>query len=194
MDGHRSETVCRLQQLHGRCRAENGTAASILYHRVENMSRENTRPRACIPSIPACTARTACLEVCPTGATYRREEALCLSTTTSAWCRYCVLACPYEARHALRRINNYYGPAGRTPYEMLRQKDLDKVTLLSAISALTDWRRVACPRALKRAFQRGTLVTSMTPKVKFRCLIAVHRGTVLREELGTKPSVYYING
>lgn len=32
------------------------------------------------------------------------------------------------------------------------------------------------------------------PESEVSVLIALHRGEVLREELGTKPSVYYING
>ena len=41
----------------------------------------------------------ACVRVCPTGASYRRADGVvAINKAECVGCRYCVLACPYEAR------------------------------------------------------------------------------------------------
>jgi len=45
-----------------------------------------------------------CERVCPTGATYRREDGLVLiDYDRCIGCRYCMQACPYDARYFRRR-------------------------------------------------------------------------------------------
>ena len=180
------------------CRAEKGTPPGILYHRVEKYevgkypaARMQFRPIPCMHC-----AEPACLEVCPTGATYKRADGIVLVDHEKCMgCRYCVLACPYEARHALRRIDNYYGMAARTPYEVLKQKDLDRGTTVKCdfcVERLEKGRLPACVETCPaQARYFGDLDD---PESEVSRLIVVARGTVLREELGTKPSVYYING
>lgn len=180
------------------CRAEKGTPPGILYHRVEKYeagkypaARMQFRPIPCMHC-----EEPACLEVCPTGATHKRDDGIVLVNQNKCMgCRYCVLACPYGARHYLRRIDNYYGIAARTPYEMLKQKDLDKGTAVKCdfcVTRLEGGRLPACVETCPaQARHFGDLDD---PRSEVSELIAVSRGTVLREELGTKPSVYYING
>ena len=180
------------------CKAEKGTPPGISYHRVEKYeagkypaSRMHFRPIPCMHC-----EEPACLEVCPTGATYKRDDGIVLVDHNKCMgCRYCVLACPYEARHYLRRVDNYFGPAGKTPYETLKQKDLDKGTAVKCdfcVARLEEGRLPACVETCPaQARHFGDLDD---PHSEVCELIALNRGTVLREELGTKPSVYYING
>lgn len=45
-------------------------------------------------------ANPPCLRVCPTGATYQREDGLVeIDQARCIGCRYCILACPYNARY-----------------------------------------------------------------------------------------------
>jgi dimethyl sulfoxide reductase iron-sulfur subunit len=180
------------------CRAEKGTPPGILYHRVEKYesgkypaARMQFRPIPCMHC-----EEPACLEVCPTGATYKRDDGIVLVDHNKCMgCRYCVLACPYEARQYLRRMDNYYGMAARTPYEMLKQKDLDKGTAVKCdfcAERLEKGRLPACVETCPaQARHFGDLDD---PHSEVSMLITMNRGSVLREELGTKPSVYYING
>ncbi len=180
------------------CRAEKGTPPGILYHRVEKYevgkypaARMQFRPIPCMHC-----EEPACLEVCPTGATYKRADGIVLVDHEKCMgCRYCVLACPYEARQSLGRIDNYYGTAARTPYEVLKQKDLDRGTTVKCdfcVARLEKGRLPACVETCPaQARYFGDLDD---PESEVSRLIVVGRGTVLKEELGTKPSVYYING
>ncbi len=180
------------------CRAEHGTPVGIQYQRVEKYevgkypaARMQFRPIPCMHC-----QKPACLEVCPTGATYQRDDGLVLIDHNKCMgCRYCVLACPYEVRQSLRSIDNYFGPATVTPYEKIKHQDLDRGTAVKCdfcVARLEQGRQPACVETCPaQARYFGNLDN---PESEVSRLIALYRGAVLKEELGTKPSVYYING
>lgn len=180
------------------CRAEKGTPAGVFYQRVEKYetgrypnARMRFRPMPCMHC-----AEPACLEVCPTGATYKREDGIVLVDHNKCMgCRYCILACPYEARTSLRRIDNYFGSGRVTPYETQKHGDLDKGTAVKCdfcVGRLEKGQMPACVATCPgQARYFGDLENAES---EVSILIAAHRGSVLREELGTEPSVYYING
>jgi len=180
------------------CRAKNGTPAGIHYHRVEKYevgrypsARMEFRPIPCMHC-----QEPACLEVCPTGATHKRGDGLVLIDQEKCiGCRYCVLACPYDVRQSLTRIENYFEHDLVTPYEAQKRQDFDKGTAVKCtfcVDRLEEGLMPACVDTcptLARTF--GNLDD---PTSEVSILIVGNRGTVLREELGTKPSVYYVNG
>jgi len=180
------------------CRAEKGTPAGITYNRVAKYevgkypaARMEFLPMPCMHC-----QEPACLEVCPTGATYRRDDGIVLiDHDKCVGCRYCVLACPYDARQSLKRIDNYYGAGTTTPYEALKQGDFDKGTTVKCdfcVARVDKGRLPACVEtcpATARYF--GNLDD---PESEVSKLITFNHGMVLKEELGTKPSVYYIKG
>jgi len=54
-------------------------------------------------------AEAPCLEVCPTGATYRRADGIvAVDYAQCVGCGYCMLACPYEARSMSHRRDNAF--------------------------------------------------------------------------------------
>ncbi len=180
------------------CRAEKGTPAVIRYHRLEKyvvgkypMAKMQFLPMPCMHC-----KNPPCLEVCPTGATYKREDGLVLIDHNKCiGCRYCVLACPYEARSSLKSIENYYGPNTVTPFETVKHTDLDKGTAVKCdfcAPRLAEGRKPACVETCPaQARYFGDLDD---PESEVSRLIGLHGGTVLKEELGTSPSVYYIRG
>jgi Fe-S-cluster-containing dehydrogenase component len=180
------------------CRAEKGTPAGIFYNRVEKYevgkypaARMEFRPIPCMHC-----QEPACLSVCPTGATYKRDDGIVLIDHNKCMgCRYCILACPYNVRQSLSSIDNYYGPAGETPYESVKRPGFDMGTAVKCdfcVDRLEKGRLPACVETCpSQARYFGDLDD---PRSEVSQLIAFHRGTVLKEELGTKPSVYYING
>ena len=180
------------------CRPKNGTPAGIHYHRVEKRevgkyptARMEFTPIPCMHC-----QQPACLDVCPTGATYKRSDGLVLiDQNICIGCRYCVLACPYEARQLLARIENYFGFDMKTPYEIMKHSDLDVGTAVKCdfcAGRLEEGLMPACVDTCPT--QARTFGDLDNPASEVAALIVRNRGTVLKEELGTKPSVYYIDG
>lgn len=180
------------------CRAEHGTPAGIRYHRVKKYevgkypsARMKFLPMPCMHC-----QEPPCLKVCPTGATYKRDDGLVLIDSEKCMgCRYCVLACPYDSRQFLRAIDNYYAGGTPTPYEMLKQKDFEKGTVVKCdfcADRLAEGRLPACVETC--AAQARHFGDLDDPESEVSRLIAGNGGTTLQEELGTGPSVYYIRG
>ncbi|MCX8022558.1 MAG: 4Fe-4S dicluster domain-containing protein [Syntrophorhabdaceae bacterium] len=180
------------------CKAEKGTPPGVGYHRVEKYevgrypaARMGFRPIPCMHC-----KEPACLEVCPTGATYKRYDGLVLVDHNRCMgCRYCVLACPYGARHFIRRIENYYGHFGRTPYEILKQKNLDEGIAVKCDFCVERLERGRLPACVETCPAQARYFGDLDdPKSEVSNLIAKEHARKLKEEFGTEPSVYYIEG
>ena len=66
----------------------------------------------------------ACVDVCPTGATTKREDGIVLVDYDKCMgCRACLIACPYQQRTFYDGRNSEYFPGqGKTSFEILGQK------------------------------------------------------------------------
>ena len=180
------------------CRAEHGTPAGIEYNRVEKyeVGKYPTAKMKFLPVLCMHCQEPACLKVCPTGATHKRDDGLVLVDDKKCiGCRYCVLACPYESRQFLDVIQSYYYGNNPTPYEMLKQKDFEKGVVVKCdfcADRLAEGHLPACVETCPaEARYFGDLDD---PESQVSKLIVDNGGAPLRGELGTKPSVYYING
>ena len=84
------------------CKAVNATSRGIMWNRVLKYetgkyphSKLNFLPVLCMHCEEA-----ECEKVCPTGATTRREDGIVtVDNDKCIGCRYCIAACPYDARH-----------------------------------------------------------------------------------------------
>jgi Fe-S-cluster-containing dehydrogenase component len=83
----------------------------------------------------------------------------------------------------------------KTPYEAMKQSDLDAGTAVKCdfcADRLGEGLMPACVDTCPT--QARTFGDLDDPASEVATLIVRNRGTVLKEELGTKPSVYYIDG
>lgn len=132
-----------------------------------NVSR-NFLPRLCNHC-----EKPACVSVCPTGATWKRDEdgIVVIDKNICIGCKYCVQACPYD----MRFVNEDTGTADKCDF---------------CIHRVSQGLQPACVEACpSRARIFGDL---NDPESEVSKLIAENPVTVLRPEKGTEPNVYYI--
>ena len=86
------------------CNAENGldptpTRTSAQWIRIVQVKETKTTRAAQLPVMCQHCAEPPCVDVCPTGASFKRVDGIVLvDRHTCIGCRYCVMACPYKAR------------------------------------------------------------------------------------------------
>jgi dimethyl sulfoxide reductase iron-sulfur subunit len=103
------------------CKQVNATPPGVFLSKVlqyEVGTYPNGRLRF-LPMLCMHCQEAPCLEACPTGATYRAEGGMVLvDDDLCMGCRYCIMACPYEARTYLEREpEEYFAGQGLTPFE-----------------------------------------------------------------------------
>jgi phenylacetyl-CoA:acceptor oxidoreductase 27-kDa subunit len=152
-----------------------------------------------------------CIDVCPTGATSKGEDGIVsVDPKICIGCRSCLIACPYQQRSYLPKVEREYFPAqGLTPYELMGRVlyPLEKGTVVKCnfcreileeglkkgmVPGVDREATPACVRACPvHARHFGDLDD---PKSTVSVLIRDKRGAPLHPEYGTEPSVYYIPG
>ena len=86
------------------CNTENGLATpqratDAQWIRKVEISEPKTGRAASLPVMCQHCADPPCVDVCPTGASFKRADGIVLVDRHSCiGCRYCVMACPYKAR------------------------------------------------------------------------------------------------
>jgi Fe-S-cluster-containing dehydrogenase component len=150
-----------------------------------------------------------CVKVCPTGATYQREDGLVLvDDKKCVGCGYCAVSCPYQQRTRFEDPKLEYFPGqGFTPYELLGKE-------LYSYKAGTVMKCTFCMERIDEGIKKGLkpgvdrdatpacVITCPTQTRKFgdlddpysevSRLIAEKKALPLHPEFDTEPSVYYI--
>jgi molybdopterin-containing oxidoreductase family iron-sulfur binding subunit len=142
-----------------------------------------------------------CVKVCPVDATYKRQDGIVLiDSDRCVGCRFCMAACPYSTRvfnweepdlpeqiakqeyHAETSIPQKKGTVGKCDF----CADMTRMGMLPHCVS-------ACPNGV---FMFGDMnedsVTNGSETFRFSELIKDKAGYRLMEDLGTKPSVYYL--
>jgi Fe-S-cluster-containing dehydrogenase component len=147
-----------------------------------------------------------CVEVCPVKATYHREDGLVvMDYERCIGCRYCQVACPYDARQfnwqERDEDDNPYVPAWGNPEVERRPRGVvEKCTFcIHRIDAglekglIPGVDREATPACVNICpVGARTFGNLKDPNSKVSQLIASSPTLRLRDELGTETSVYYI--
>lgn len=143
-----------------------------------------------IPILCNHCAKPPCTHVCPTGATWKREEdgIVMMDWHRCIGCKYCIVACPYGARSF-----NFSDPR-----EFLKEVNADFPTRSKGVvekcnfcaDRLAKGKQPACVEACpEKAVTFGDLCDSGS---EVRQVLRARYTMRRKPELGTEPSVYYI--
>ena len=164
-------------------------------------------PQAGINYLPARCMQcqnAPCVNVCPVGATFHNPEGVVLiDQERCIGCRLCLAACPYDRRFFNWGEPRQPAPVKASPYNVQTQTPAIKGTVMKC-DFCTDRAAVGglplciegCPRG---ALYFGDLeadvaVNAFDEIVRLSQLLSDNEAFRYKEELGTRPRVYYING
>lgn len=146
-----------------------------------------------------------CVEVCPVQATYVREDGIVvMDYDRCIGCRYCQVACPYDARRfnwQERVDENPYIPTwGQAEVERRPRGVIEKCTFCihrideGLEKGLTPGVHLeATPACVNVCPVKARIFGDLKdPNSEISQVKAANPAFVLREELGTEPSVFYI--
>ena len=178
------------------CKQHNATPKGVFWSKV--LRREKGKyPNAWMhyqPVLCMHCQNPECVRVCPTGASHQREDGIVgIEQEKCIGCQYCIMACPYGARTKLVQIQPYYSSKGfvaveKAQYSGKQTGVVGKCDFCS--ERLEKGLEPACVQAcpgIARIF--GDLED---PKSEVALLVSRRNAKPLRPEIGTDPSVYYI--
>jgi Fe-S-cluster-containing dehydrogenase component len=179
------------------CRQKNGTPPGTLWRSV-HLGEIGEYPNAKLQfqHMQCMHCKDApCVEACPTGATVKHENGIVtVDPELCIGCRYCMVACPYNARFFnYGEAKEYYEGLGYTQWEENRPREHFAGTVGKCdlcIDRLQEGRDPACVQACPAsALHVGDLEDTESEVSQ---LIASNGAYQLHPELGTDPSVYYL--
>ncbi len=151
----------------------------------------------------------ACVNVCPTGASIKREDGIVIiDYDKCVGCRYCVMACPYQQRTFYGDDSTQYFPGqGFTEWEMIG-KELFPLQEGTVVKCTFCAERIdaGIKRGLKPGVDRDATPACVNacpakaryfgdlddPESEISRLVSERKAFQLGPEFGTNPSVYYI--
>jgi len=147
----------------------------------ENSGKEISLPVMCQHCEDA-----PCVAVCPTGASFRREDGIVLvNKHTCIGCRYCMMACPYKARSFI-----HINLVGQRTHSPRGKGTVESCTF--CVHRVDRDREPACVEACTAAGHQALLFGDLSDN---EGELAQRLGEVqtqqLRSDLGTNPGVHY---
>ncbi|MEZ5482638.1 MAG: 4Fe-4S dicluster domain-containing protein [Porticoccaceae bacterium] len=180
------------------CKASNGTPPGIYFaqvHEREVGEYPNAR-REFLPILCTHCDEPPCVEVCPTGASFQRQDGIVgVDSSKCIGCRSCDVSCPYGHRHYVGKglLDEGYFGDGLTEYEEVKYQKWTEETVIKCdfcVDRIDQGLEPACVSTcptIARHF--GDLDD---PKSNVSRLLEQRDSFTLAPEAGTKPSVHYL--
>lgn len=145
-----------------------------------------------------------CVEVCPTGATFKRNDGIVVIDYDKCMgCSYCTVACPYQARYKVEEQSYAYGDPMESEllaYDPKRigvatkctfcVKRIDAGTAKGLVPGVDPEATPVCVNScIGDALYFGDIED---PSSKVARLLKENESFRMHEELGTKPAFYYL--
>jgi len=178
------------------CIQTNGNPPGVYYSKV-HVSEQGRFPNTMLDYLPVLCNHCdnpSCADVCPVGATVKQADGIVtVDANKCIGCRYCQVACPYDARSFITDINAQSPKFGFTPYEkaMYPAHQVGTVEKCNFCKErLAEGKEPACVHTCPAgALTFGDLDD---PASGVSRLILARNAQPLKPEAGTKPKVFYI--
>lgn len=176
------------------CRKENGwqdtghPQTDPQWIRKVTLKDKNTGATRELPVMCQHCASPPCVDVCPTGASFKRADGIVLvDKHICIGCRYCMMACPYKARsfvHEALQDQKAHAPRGKGTVE--------SCTL--CVHRVDEGREPACVESCNAAGGGAMLFGDLNdPNSAIARRLAELGATAIRADLGVDPGVRYAN-
>ena len=191
------------------CKSAHGTPAGVSWHHIVDQEY-GTYPNATrlfLTSPCKQCDNAACLEVCPTGATYKRPDGIVLIDQSKCiGCKYCVLACPFGARQITSKVTGYFPEMPLTPLEQALYSQYPGAGVATKCTFCADIIDAGVAAGLKPGVDRDAtpacVNTCPTEARIFGDLddpssavaLAARDAVPYQSNMGTQPKVTYRNG
>lgn len=166
------------------CKAEYGVPLGVwrTWVKVADKGRYPHTKRVFMPRLCNHCDYPICVRNCPTQATFKNEDGFVLQRYNRCiGCRTCVVACPYNARHLL--------PEAR------KGKNLPRLVVDKCTFCIHRVKKGLVPACVQACVGGARIFGDLNdPKSQVAKLVSKEQVSVLKPELGTSPSVYYIGG
>lgn len=176
------------------CKVENNVPVGTFWREITMVTEGSFPNLKSLPVNMACQHcdNAPCVNVCPVTATYKREDGIVVQDYDKCvGCKYCMVACPYEARSFNWEKPFKDGhPTYLNPDVPVRPKHVVEKCTFCVHRADAGKPGPACVEACPtRALVFGDIDD---PTSEIAKLIKSTGATVLHPEFGTKPRVYFV--
>lgn len=181
------------------CKQHNGLASGVFWSQVLKQE-EGKYPHVQLQYMPILCyhcAEAPCVEVCPTGATFKHENGIVtVDQDKCIGCRFCMLACPYNARtFNYSEPQGYYPEKGNTPFEEIHFAEHQLGTVEKCDFCMDRVEEGLPPVCVQACPTRARIFGDLDdPTSEVAQLVAKRGGSQIHPELGTDPSVFYLRG
>ncbi|MCW5636351.1 MAG: 4Fe-4S dicluster domain-containing protein [Rubrivivax sp.] len=174
------------------CNRENGLGTpsrptDARWIRKIEIKEIRTGRQASVPVMCQHCAEPPCVDVCPTGASFKRADGIVLvDRHTCIGCRYCMMACPYKARSFVHEPLTDQHP------DVPRGKGCVESCTLCVHRLDRGEKVTACAEACTKAGHGAILFGDLNdPDSAIARRVREVRSTQLRADLGLDPGVRY---
>lgn len=181
------------------CKSHNNTPKGVNWSHLI-FEEEGTYPSVSINMTPVLCmqcANPACVNVCPTGASWQGEDGIVhVDADRCIGCRYCIAACPYGARQFMTEKPQSYYPAKDDVFPYMEKQEelfaLGVVTKCEFCSTrLDEGKEPACVATCPANARIFGDVSD--PASEISMVVGMRAGRGLKaEEAGTDPQVFYL--